>query len=357
MTASLVGAALVLTANGGLFGLLLGRNPRTAQLLSAFSLLAGSALGIAAAASVLAGGAPWTAALPWSAVVGRVAVRLDALSAWFLVPVLAVPALGAVYGLRYHPQEEHGPRAARLQVLYGLVTAAMALVVLADDGVLFLVAWEVMALSGFFLVLTDADQPEVRPAAYLFLAAAHASGFALAMAFSVVASERGTFAFAAWRGLDPHGARAALVFVLLLVGFGLKAGLVPLHFWLPPAHAAAPSHVSALLSGVLIKTGLYGLLRVTGFFEAPPPAWGGAVLAVGAASAVLGVAYALAQHDLKRLLAFHSVENVGIIAMGAGLALLAGQVGQRLEGTDNPLAGHPGETNPTAEDEGRQGPA
>jgi formate hydrogenlyase subunit 3/multisubunit Na+/H+ antiporter MnhD subunit len=112
------------------------------------------------------------------------------------------------------------------------------------------------------------------------------------------------------------------VFGLCLFGFGLKAGLVPLHFWLPGAHAAAPSHVSALMSGVLLKTGIYGILRVTGFFDAPPVAWGGALLAAGVVSAVLGVAFALAQHDVKRLLAYHSVENVGIIAMGAGLALL-----------------------------------
>src|SRR6185369_4124455 len=115
--------------------------------------------------------------------------------------------------------------------------------------------------------------------------------------------------------LAASGGAAHVVFALALLGFGLKAGLMPLHFWLPGAHAAAPSHVSAILSGVLLKTGIYGLIRVTGLFEAPPLAWGAILLGAGAISAVLGVAFALAQHDLKRLLAYHSVENVGIIAM------------------------------------------
>src|SRR5512133_2025527 len=129
-------------------------------------------------------------------------------------------------------------------------------------------------------------------------------------------------------GLQLPGAAGTAAFLLALLGFGLKAGLMPLHFWLPPAHAAAPSHVSALMSGVVVKTGIYGILRVTGLLEEIPASWGTAVLALGGASAVLGVAFALAQHDLKRLLAYHTVENVGIIALGVGLALLGRSRGE-----------------------------
>ncbi len=137
----------------------------------------------------------------------------------------------------------------------------------------------------------------------------------------MVGTGRGSFDFAAWRGLPASGVAGGWLFALALVGFGIKAGLVPLHFWLPGAHAAAPSHVSAVMSGVLLKTGIYGLLRTTGFFEAPPASWGMTLLFLGSVSGVLGVGVALSQHDLKRLLAYHSVENIGIIAMGLGIAL------------------------------------
>jgi formate hydrogenlyase subunit 3/multisubunit Na+/H+ antiporter MnhD subunit len=198
----------------------------------------------------------------------------------------------------------------------------MALVLLADNAMLFLFAWEVMAICGFFLVRSEPDRKDAQKAAWVYLVAAHAGTFAVFALFSIVGSARGTFDFAGWQHLRSTGAAAGWLWALALVGFGLKAGLVPLHFWLPGAHAAAPSHVSALMSGVLLKTGVYGILRTAGFFESPPASWGVALLVLGAASGVLGVALALAQHDLKRLLAYHSVENVGIITMGAGLALL-----------------------------------
>src|SRR5512142_254877 len=201
----------------------------------------------------------------------------------------------------------------------------MALVAVAANALLFLVAWEVMPLCGFVLVLTEHEKRETQRAAYVYLAAAHVGALALFAVFSVLGSAAGSFDFErmAAAGLAP----SAALFALMLVGFGLKSGLMPFHFWLPGAHSSAPSHVSALLSGVLIKTGIYGLLRVTGFFDAPPLWWGLSLLALGCASAVLGVAFALAQHDLKRLLAYHSVENIGIIAMGAGLALVGRAVG------------------------------
>jgi hydrogenase-4 component B len=313
--------AVALATASGLPGLLLRRRPALGQVLSCIMLCTGASVGLAAAAVVLSGGAGFAASAPWHVPLGSLALRLDPLSALFLVPILGVPALGSVYGLSYFPQARLGAKAVRLQLSYGLVTGSMALVALADNAVLFLTAWETMAVASFLLVLTDHEKPESQRAAFTYLAASHVGTFALFAVFCVVGSQRGSFDFAAWNGLS-GGGTAGWLYVLLLAGFGLKAGLMPLHFWLPGAHAAAPSHVSALMSGVLLKTAIYGLLRTTGLFEAPPASWGLALLALGVVSGVLGVGLALAQHDLKRLLAYHSVENIGIIAMGVGLALL-----------------------------------
>jgi len=198
-------------------------------------------------------------------------------------------------------------------------------VVSARNALLFLAAWEVMALAGFFLVTAEEEKAEARRAGFIYLMATHAGTLALFGLFALLARMTGGFAFPAAGVLSAAGAGA--LFLLGLVGFGLKAGLMPLHVWLPGAHAAAPSHVSALLSGVMIKTGIYGLVRLTSFFTAVPPWWGWTILLLGALSGVMGVLFAIAQHDLKRLLAYHSVENIGIIALGLGIALLGRSYG------------------------------
>lgn len=311
--ALLLGAA-VLPAASGLASALLRRRPAAAQAAACAVLCAGAALGIAASVSVLIFGE--------AAASARLGLRLDAVSAVFLLPICLLSGLGAIYGLRYFSQAEHRGAAARLQLFYGLAVGGMALLVAASNAIVFLVGWEVMALANFFLVLTEHDRREAQRAAFLYLAATHVGTLALFALFALLRLGAGSFDFAAMEGLPASGPLAAPIFLLALLGFGLKAGLMPLHFWLPPAHAAAPSHVSALMSGVVVKTGIYGLLRVTGFFDAPPEGWGVTLLAAGGVSAVLGVAFALAQHDLKRLLAYHTVENVGIIALGSGLALL-----------------------------------
>jgi formate hydrogenlyase subunit 3/multisubunit Na+/H+ antiporter MnhD subunit len=327
MSLALVLAATVLTASSGLPAVVLRRRPDAAQRLSTAVLVAGAAAGLAGAFLGLAGPARVLTA-PWSPVGASLSVRLDPLAAFFLLPVLGLPALGSIYGLRYWPQAERGGASIRLQLFFGLVTGAMTLVCVAANAILFLAAWEVMALSGFFLVLTEHERPDAQRAAFVYLASAHVGNLALFALFAVLGKMAGSFEFAAMANLPGGAPLATWAFALAALGFGLKAGLVPLHFWLPGAHAAAPSHVSALMSGVLLKTGIYGLLRVTGFFAAPPLAWGGWLLAAGVLSGVLGVAFALAQHDVKRLLAYHSVENVGIITMGLGLALMGRSLDQ-----------------------------
>ncbi len=309
----LVLGAIALPAASGLAAAGLARRPARAQAAACALLCAGAALGIVAALAVLAGGPVASAEL---------AIRVDEVSAVFLFAISLLSGAGAVYGLRYHPQAEVGTASVRLQIFYGLAVSGMALLVSASNALVFLVGWEVMALANFFLVLTDHERTEVQRAAFLYLAATHVGTLALFAVFALLRQAAGSYDFAAMQGLPAGGVLGARVFALALLGFGMKAGLLPLHFWLPPAHAAAPSHVSALMSGVVVKTGIYGLLRVSGLFDAPPAWWGVTLLVIGGASAVLGVALALAQHDLKRLLAYHTVENVGIIALGAGLALL-----------------------------------
>ncbi|NOY13900.1 MAG: hydrogenase, partial [Deltaproteobacteria bacterium] len=258
--------------------------------------------------------------LPWSLPGGLLALRLDAISAAFLLPLYLVVATGAVYGLRYWPQREHSGNGRKLRLFYGLISGAMILLLTARNGILFLMGWEVMALAGFFLITTEEHLAEVRKAGYIYLIATHTGTLALFALFALLSRMSGSLIFPAAGSLSAAG--GGLIFILGLIGFGMKAGLMPMHIWLPGAHASAPSHASALLSGVMIKTGIYGLVRLTSMFTEIPPWWGWTILLMGILSGILGVALALAQHDIKRLLAYHSVENVGIIALGLGLALL-----------------------------------
>jgi hydrogenase-4 component B len=269
-------------------------------------------------------GLPW---LPWC-------VRLDALAGFFLAVIGVVTVAVGLYGPGYVRTLEHGRESlSALGVFTGLFLTGMLLVVLADDAFLFMVAWEVMSLSSYFLVAFQHEHAANRRAAFLYLLMAHVGGLAILLAFGVLASFGAGFAFDAMRSADPPVAWASVAFVLAFLGFGMKAGLVPLHAWLPEAHPVAPSHISALMSGVMLKVAVYGFIRVVfdliGQFHWQ---WGVAVLAVGSVSALMGVLYALMQHDLKRLLAYHSVENLGIIFIGLGLALIFLSAGHGLLG-------------------------
>jgi len=297
-------------ALSGVPGLFRRRDSDAGQKLAVILGLIGSALGIAGAVGSL-----------WQPPIANSAIKIDAITVIFLLPIFLIPALGGVYGLTYWKQAEHMRNGQKLRLFYGLVTAAMAGVTIAANSILFLVAWEIMALSAFFLITTEDDDRTVREAGWLYLIAAHAATLCLFAVFALLRNVTGSFALVALP--DGLGAGVATaIFLLALIGFGLKAGVMPLHVWLPGAHAMAPSHVSALMSGVLIKIGIYGLVRICSLLPHPPLWWGGLLLAAGATSGVLGVAFAIAQHDLKRLLAYHSVENIGIITMGLGLAMV-----------------------------------
>ncbi|HEX9640375.1 MAG TPA: proton-conducting transporter membrane subunit [Candidatus Krumholzibacteria bacterium] len=321
---------LVLIATGviagtGVLALLLFRVPRVATSIAVVGALVGGAVGLWAVVAVLLGGFAAEVSTPWAVPGGGMVVGIDPLSAFFLAPLFVLGALCAVYGRSYL-----GPLVTQAAEL-NLLLAAMALVLVARHGLLFLVAWETMTLLAYLLVTFDHGEAEVRRAGWVYLIASHVAVVALFALFLALGTRTGgSLDFAsfadAWR-ISPSGAWGILA--LALVGFGVKAGIVGLHVWLPEAHAAAPSHVSALMSAVLIKLGLYGILRMT--LLVSPVAWFGAVLMLlGVIGALLGIALALNQRDLKRILAYSSVENIGIVLIGMGLGFWAQARGDAL---------------------------
>ena len=311
----------------GAFAALVGGRKSFGRWLVALGAVLGAGAGLALGATVIATGIPFTLFFPELLPLGGgLALRLDALGAFFLVVigVGAIPA--ALYGAGYTAAYKDGRASLPLLgAMFNLFLLTMSLVTLADNVLTFILMWEGMSLTSYFLVMTEAGEERTRNAGLWYIGMTHAGLGMLLAAFLLLAGGAGSGAFADLRASAASltsGARDA-VFVLAFLGFGSKAGIVPLHVWLPRAHPAAPSHVSALMSGVMIKMGIYGFLRVALDLMGGGPAWwGGLVLGVGVASALLGVLYALMEHDLKRLLAYHSVENVGIILIGIGTGAL-----------------------------------
>jgi len=320
--------ASLLVGISGLPGLLFPPGRAAGQRIATVLHVAGCAAGAVAAAWGLAGGAV-TARFAWPLPGGSVTFALDRLSAFFLVPVFVVSGLGSIYGEGYWAEARHPENGRKLRVFYGVMTASLALVMAAGDAWAFLAGWEIVSLAAFFLVTTDQNDAKALRAGWIYLVSAHVGTLALFAMFTLLRDASG-----GWL-LVPSGALGSSpllrpILLLALAGFGLKAGVIPLHIWLPDAHAAAPSHVSALLSGVVLKMGIYGLVRVLSMLPAYPTWLGLALVALGVSSGVLGVVLALAQHDLKRLLAYHSIENIGIILIGLGLGAL-GMAQDRLD--------------------------
>ncbi len=254
-------------------------------------------------------------------------IRRDALSDVFLFLLGAASAGISVFGAGYF-RSSAGTAPGLLCLQYHVFLASMGFVLLADDAYAFMVAWETMALSSYFLVTTQHRLPEIRRAGFLYLLIAHLGAIGILLSFGVMQGGSWQFTFDAMRAAQLAPPWATVAFLLALFGFGAKAGLVPLHVWLPEAHPAAPSPVSALLSGVMLKTALYGTLRVTfDLLGHPLWSWGLAPLGIGLFTALYGVVFAAAQTDMKRLLAFSSIENMGILFTGVGLAIVFQGVG------------------------------
>jgi len=249
-------------------------------------------------------------------------LRVDPLAGFFLTLLGSVSAGISVYATGYFREETAG-RLALIGLQYHVFLASMAFVILADDAYMFMVAWETMALSSYFLVTTDHNLPAIRSAGFLYLLIAHLGAIAILLCFGVMHGGQGDYTFDALRAADLKPQWATVAFVLAFFGFGAKAGMIPVHVWLPEAHPAAPSPVSALMSGIMLKTAIYGMIRVTyDLIGNVHWEWGMLVLVIGAGTTLFGVLYALMQHDLKRLLAYHSVENIGIILLGLGMSMV-----------------------------------
>jgi hydrogenase-4 component B len=316
---------VALHAAGVALAVALRRRPAACRW-AAFAASACGSLAIGAlGTSVLAGGRPVRGVLFASVVPGFAAgYTVDPLSAFFLVTLALLAAPVAVYSVGYLAHGIPPGRTAFVGAAFNVLLMAVETVFVADGVVGFLVAWELMSLATAALVATDHESRSSRRSAYLYLVMSHAGTGCLIAGFLVLASGSGSLAFAhVLSGAAASNPWRTLLFVLFVVGFGVKAGVVPLHIWLPEAHPAAPSNVSALMSGGLINAGLYGLVRVCGGgLGRPDRDWGLSVLALGAVSAILGVLYALSENDLKRLLAFSTIENGGIALMGFGSGMI-----------------------------------
>ncbi len=314
--------AIVILVVTGAAALLAGRNSRLVTAIASCGAVAGCIVGLVPAVSALFGADVGSLRWAWNIPGASFFVQLDPLSAFFLVPIFVLSVLAAIYGGNYMLAFREKRSLAPSWFFFNTFIAGMALVTIARNAVLFMMAWEVMSIAAFFLVTFEHEKREVRVAGWIYLVAAHlGAAFLLAM-FLLLGRQSGSLDF------DHFGtagqitpAVSAVIFALALVGFGTKAGLVPLHVWLPEAHPAAPSHVSALMSGVMIKLGLYGILRTMLILGHPARWWGPLFVVIGLVTALVGVALALCQRDMKRSLAYSSIENIGIIVLALGVGL------------------------------------
>jgi len=300
--------------------------PRLQNLLAHSLACAAGLLGIVLGVAGLVASEPLTASVSSAIPYLSFAIRLDPLAAFFVLTISLVGLAASLFAIGYVAEFYGRVSLGALGSLFNGFLLTMTLVVLADNGFFFLIVWELMSLLSYFLVVTEHEKAEVRYAGFFYLIMTHVGTAFIILTFLILFQDMGSFSFDAFRHPDtplPQGLRTA-AFVAALIGFGTKAGIVPLHVWLPYAHPAAPSHISALMSGVMIKTAIYALIRVYFDFLGGqfPWWWGFLVLGIGAVSALLGVMYALMEHDLKSLLAFHSVENIGIILLGIGAGMV-----------------------------------
>ena len=326
LTVHLFVVCLAAYAVGALASFALTRFPRMASLTGFSGALIGGLAGcLTSLCGLSQGTSPGFTLLPAVMPFARLSVQLDPLAAFFTLVISLLGLTLSIYSYGYVTPYYGVKNVGSLAGFFNLLLLATTLVFCADNAVFLLIAWELMALFAFVLVVFEHEHPETRRAGVLYFVMSHIGVGCLILGFLLLFQVTGSFRF---EDLHNIGTKLSLsqrtaAFFLFFTGFGIKAGVIPLHIWLPAAHPVAPSNISAFMSGVLIKTGIYGMVRVFFDFLTPPPVfWGLLILAAGSISALLGVLYALVEHDLKRLLAFHSIENIGIILMGLGASLL-----------------------------------
>ncbi|MEZ4525597.1 MAG: proton-conducting transporter membrane subunit [Desulfobacterales bacterium] len=320
MTVYLCGIGAIVL--GGVLAVFAGETAK-AKILSLCTGI-GSILVIYPAIAVLAGSEAPEFLMQMSEPFGTVRLMMDRLSAFFAIVIAFMSFLGTLYAVGYMQHYcNRGKDLGSHFLFFSILIASMLLTVTVQHGLAFLIVWEIMSLSSFFLVTFEQEKEEVCKAGLNYLISMHIGAVFLTAGFIVLANASGSFDFSAFRTVINSGTLSVFaVFLLFFMGFGMKAGFVPLHTWLPQAHPAAPSHISGIMSGIMIKTGIYGILRIVSMLDSPSPKLGFFVLIVSLLSGLLGVACAIAQHNLKKLLAYHSVENIGIIGMGIGVGML-----------------------------------
>ncbi|HSA06564.1 MAG TPA: proton-conducting transporter membrane subunit [Candidatus Gastranaerophilales bacterium] len=257
-------------------------------------------------------------------VIGNVNLVIDQLSAFFVVIISIISFIGVLYSIGYiKPYLNKNNNVFSHYVFLGILIVSMLLVTVVQNALAFLIVWEIMSLSSFFLVIFENEKKDTLGAGINYLITMHISVMFLIAGFVILSLKSGSLDFASFKNvLGNDSALANLVFILLFIGFGIKAGFVPFHSWLPRAHPAAPSHISGLMSGLMIKTGIYGILRTLSFIPVPSLEISYFVLVISIITALFGALYAIAQNDLKKLLAYSSIENIGIIGMGIAIGML-----------------------------------
>ncbi|OFZ46492.1 MAG: hypothetical protein A2381_02165 [Bdellovibrionales bacterium RIFOXYB1_FULL_37_110] len=292
-----------------------------ADLIRTCGPIGGSILGLIPVIQVLAGKKISAFIMPWELFNGSFYLEIDLLSAFFLLPIFILTILASFYGFSYLKQYANQRNLGSIAFFFNLFIMSMVLVVCAKNIIMFLLAWELMALTSFFLVMFESEKSLTKWTGWLYMSLTHLGTACLFVFFFMAADGALSFDFGDIAiSFDKN--KTSLCFLLALIGFGTKAGMIPFHIWLPEAHPAAPAHVSAIMSGVMIKTGIYGILRTILLIGVPGLSWGIVLIILGALSGVIGILFALAQHDIKRLLAYSSVENIGIILLGLGLGVV-----------------------------------
>jgi hydrogenase-4 component B len=316
--------ALAIIVAGGTLPLLLHRYFLPAKFLHAALTVAGSIFGLSA---ILSPGPLEDLSWTWLYYC-PLALAFDSLTLFFLVPILIICPLAAIYSVHYFNRPERSLRVAVSLFFTNILLVGMVLLTAADNMVSFALAWELVSIASYILVMYDYEKKTTRNAGYLYFIFTQTGALFIFASFGVIFGATGSLAFSGAAALPEH--LKLVAFALAFIGFGSKAGVFPIHFWLPHAHPAAPSHISAIMSGVMIKMGIYGILRFYLLLVPSSAIVGQSVLVFGMISGVLGVLYALGKHDIKRLLAYHSVENIGIILIGLGLGMLGIALGDPL---------------------------
>ncbi len=312
---------------GGMVSLVFARQVRFSKPAAVLFLSAGCCLGLLDACSRLFNSS-WTDASFQYLDLFFLSFRIDGLSAFFLAAIFAVSMMAAIYSFHYMEDDRGGVKMGVNTFFFSILIVSMALVVTASNILSFMISWELMSLSSFFLVIYGHESAENRKAGFLYFVFSHAGAMFIMAAFGLIYGYTGSFGFGPMDTV-PEAVKI-LIFVFSFIGFGSKAGVFPFHVWLPHAHPAAPSHISAVMSGVMIKTGIYGILRIYAMLGFHSAIFGYIALTAGVISGILGVVYALGQHDIKRLLAYHSVENIGIILIGMGIGMIGAASGNPL---------------------------